>query len=395
MFFSIFKLKTGIRHTSCITARSRLFSTDLAEKQSHRIFNDRTFLAASNYFSSAVILAFDDMKQERMTNGDISKVQKSAQSTLDLLKRGSYGSKGVDIERTRRAVGDAVVKIIPNIRTDNELILLASCMAIIMPRSDKVWLNIDKDISTKSDIFSVDSLSLFTTVLLSASDKFRISFDRLITPKIIAMRILDSTDEILSIDEGPHFTSQEKFGLSTTRIESLPGNTTGKIIPFAENEDKISELPTRGIHMNLRSIIHLGLYLQVLSKFQNDVNFIPTTNKRNLQMISDRCKSLLTSKSTYYPIKALEPLWRVIPSFKLPDCSEILRYLYRQISHTLWVDPMQIQNQENLIKSLLRSMIVSNLPDRKLITEIFEIYDKCGYDQKKYGRYSKIDANVN
>ena len=98
MFFLIFKLKTGIRHTSCITARSRLFSTDLAEKQSHRIFNDKTFLAASNHFSSAVLLAFDDMKQERMTNGDISKVQKSAQSTLDLLKRGSYGSKGVDIE---------------------------------------------------------------------------------------------------------------------------------------------------------------------------------------------------------------------------------------------------------------------------------------------------------
>ena len=382
----MFKLRSGIRHKGWIAARSRIFGTDSAnaEKQRHIMLYDNTFPAASNHFSFAVTLAFDDMKQERMTNGDISKIRKNAELILESMERGSYSGNNDDIERTRRAVGDAVVKIIPTIRTDHELILLASCMAIIMPRSVEVWLSIDKEISSKHDFFTVDSLSFFTTVLLSASDKLRISFDRLIIPKITVMRILNNTAELPFIDEDAYFASEEKFGLSTTGIEA-----TAKIIPFAKNEDKTSKLHTRGIHMNVRSIIQLGLYLQILSKFQNRVNFISIKKNRNLQMISDRCKSLLSSRLAYYPVKALEPLWREIPNFNFPDCSSMHRDLYRQVSHSLSVDPIQIKSQESLIKSLLRSMTVSNITDRKLISELFDIYDKCGYNKKKYGRFFK------
>ena len=192
----------------------------------------------------------------------------------------------------------------------------------------------------------------------------------------------NDTAELPFIDEGTYFGSEEKLGMSTTAgIEA-----TAKIIPFAKNEDKTSKLPTRSIHMNVRSIIQLGLYLQILSKFQNKVNFISITKNRNLQMISDRCKSLLSSKLAYYPVKALEPLWREIPNCNFPDCSSMYRDLCRHVSHSLSVDPIQIKNQESLIKSLLRSMTVSNITDRKLISELFDIYDKCGYNKKKYGR---------
>ena len=108
MFFLIFKLRSGIRHKSWIAARSRIFNTDStnAEKQRHLLLYDYTFPAASNHFSSAVTLAFDDMKQERVTNGDISKVRKNAELILESMERGSFGGNIDDIERKMRLGSD-------------------------------------------------------------------------------------------------------------------------------------------------------------------------------------------------------------------------------------------------------------------------------------------------
>lgn len=398
MSFIIAKLKSRIAQELPSNCRSithrRFFCTDFAKnclstREKNLQWNlDGIFATANNHFSSAVMLAFDDMKQETMTNEDLSKLRRSAQSIL--LNSLNQGSNNHRIEQTRRAVGEAVEKILPTIRTDSELIVFASCMAIIMPRSERSWLSCDKEICMNSSIFSLNSLSLFTAVLLSASKKLRISVDRLITPETIAKLILNSTTTISIIGTNEDFITQQQSSLLNDRIETCLDNTPAKISTpslFPENEEEKLDLKNlgSGTHINIRIIIQVGLYLQLLSKCNERNNLISIVYTENLKILSDLSQSLLTSKLILYPIKVLEPLWREIPTVKLADSSTIYRDLYKQISYSLSVNPMQIKNQETLVKSLLESMIISKVLDRKLINEIFDIIDHHGYDKRKYG----------
>lgn len=329
------------------------------------------FLSLNRYYNPAVLRAYREFNIRDTNNKKLIEIYRSAERMLMFLESDNRGKKRAianryytpSIESARRTAGELSFTVFEDIKTDKELIALSSFMAILMPKSERVWFLFDENLSLRLEEYSLDSVVLSAHAIIST--KFNLKLDnKFKTPNLVATRIF-STTKLSLIHESV--------------IEELP----------SDNLSLKSEGSLKCVNSKLFE--QLALYLQILSvikpedPYQYGSKKNANPDKKNLEKVAEEIISLLSRNTEPVKFQTLQGLWLNAPSLDLPNSYQLYKALYDQIYRSISTEPKQIIDEEDAIYSLFESMKLAKFKNGKLVKEISNILDIHGFNLEFYG----------
>ena len=231
--------------------------------------------------------------------------------------------------------------------TDVKLTKFAASMAVEMPPSEKVWLTFDEILSTKTELHSLSVMTSATAVLITASDQLKMRGGLLVTPPLVAKRIVNECNP------------PPASALNDEIDRSFESNAV--------------EMLGRDVQIVLRSNVIL--------------------NTGDIVKLSDYCKSVLSALTTPVPFLKLQSIWLSVHLLKGTKQVSLCNEMNRRVLESVNSDPSQLKGQERAVLSLFDYMIQTNSKDNILLKKIFDIMESDGIQIEKYGE--KLFSNEN
>jgi hypothetical protein len=345
----------------------------------------------SQFYNPAIVRAFEEFQMQDTSNGDLLEIFRCAQDFLISLDSNIFWYKeqmsrndnraianrrfSDKVQCDRRTAGDSSSKVLASIKTDKELIALSSFMAILMPMSERVWSEFDKNLSSRLHEFSLDSLVLAAHAIIATKSNLRIE----------------------SRHSSPHLVAEKIF--STIRLSLLHEN----VVKNSPSVD-IHPVSTDSLQCaSSRSFEQIALYLQILSvikpedpyKYGSVLN--PNPDTKNLEKVAEWFINSLSTNKEPINFLTFRVMWESASLLDLPNSYQVYKVLYDQIHRSIVTEPMQIINQEEAIYSLFESMKVAKFKNGKLVKEICNLLDThdfniVNYGMKLFGILVELDA---
>jgi hypothetical protein len=355
----------------------RYLGTDICKPQ--KDINIKRFKGLTQFYNPAIVRAFEKFQIQDTSNTKLLEIHRCATNMLisldsDMLRyrenmnkndnRAIAGRKfSYKVETARRTAGELSSTVLGDIKSDKELIALSSFMAILMPKSEGVWFNFDKNLSFRLDEFSMESLVLSAHAIMATKTNLRLN-NIFCTPNLVADRIFSTTK--LSL-------------LHDNMVENLPSND-------------IPPISTSSLQcVSSKSFEQIALYLQILSvkkpedsyKYGSKLN--PNPDRKNLEKVAEEFIDFLSTNKEPIQFLTLRGIWVSASLLDLPNSYQLYKALYDQIYRSITVEPMQIIDQEDAIYSLFESMKLAKFKNGKLVKEICHLLDIHGFDLENYG----------
>lgn len=333
----------------------------------------------SQFYNPAIVRAFEEFQIQDTSNGDLLEMFRCAQDFLisldsDIFWYKEQMSKNDDraianrmfsdkVQNDRRTAGDTSSKVLANIKTDKELIALSSFMAILMPMSERVWSEFDRDLSSRLDKFSLDSSLIAVHAMIATKSNLRLD-SRFSSPHLVAEKIYSTIKLSLLHENGvENSPSVDMHPVSTDSLQCVRS----------------------------RLFEQIALYLQILSVVKPEVPYKygivqnPNPDAKNLEKVSEWLINSLSTIKEPINFLSFRMIWESASLLNLPNSYQVYKVLYDQIHRSIMTEPMQIIDQEEAIYSLLESMKVAKFKNGKLVKEICNLLDTHGFNIVNYG----------
>jgi hypothetical protein len=353
------------------------------------------------FYHPAVMRAFKEFRPEDTRHRGVREIHKLAEEHLIFLESRIHKPRikyqtPVEVEKRRRLAGSSAARAVAQVKTDKELMTVAACLAILVPRSAHMWVALDQAISDRAADFSVDAVVLCAHTILCAVDALGTRKSTFRTPQVAAnilaerwssgdgvfpsATIRPADDLIFAAVVGSrveHSPAVEQVGLYMHILQAAYRP------PYHHHHHHRTHHVSSSSPPLFPSTAAAAAALSA-SASASEATSMPRM-KKTLEMLSVHC--LRTLSESVNPVKflTLRTVWEQAPLLDLPNSYDLYKALYDQVLYSISTEPLQVVNQEEAVTTLLESMKKARFKNGRLINEVCKILGERGFSVDKHG----------
>jgi hypothetical protein len=324
------------------------------------VTNSERFPLAARVFHPGVMRVFKSNRASQISNPILNDAEQLAEKVLRSMNR---QLTKMSMERLRVACNipahmefagfiDSHFSKLVNNSDERQLKSLVSILMINQSRSIRLWPEFDEIICSKSSIVDIDTQLLIAYGILSSKSQFSIKFQPRYPEKLLKS------------------ISDEKISLSS--------------LPFTEDSEIFDSLNSMVVRENL-AVERLSLLLYLFAAQPKSLSQIRQSNPKLLEDLSKYSSNVLTAIQNPVKLATLKHVWENLAVLNLPDSNNLYRKLHQQVSFSIAIDDLQVNQHEECVPSLLSCMVTSKNANGALIEKIHEIVESRGFSYDQYG----------
>lgn len=297
-------------------------------------------LKKESKFGAAVLLALIDVESVNLKDERLRLLHQSATDILHVDRIDSDQTS----ENTITISKKGLEQLVATTESAGDFLALVACMAIVAPQSETIWSDIDKRIVATAESFSLDQITLTTSIVASVASRLKFQNNQLTSGRTAAMLLLKNLDQLLFYGE--------------------------PMINLNDSEQ-------------LRAISYLGFRMQLICSYcEYTKSTVASSDLSKLMSYSTALMSVITID---VPLQYLEPIWSSTTLFKSTQSIMFSNYLQRLLKKSSNGNLSQMKGREKSVLALLRFMKVTTTIDRPLLTVLMNFCDSSDFNYTKYG----------